>query len=69
MNEWIKTSERLPVDELEVETKIDDSDGVRNVQDLIHKKIYGGLLSSLCMFIIDLLTGDQSYLNRRNPNA
>jgi hypothetical protein len=37
MQEWIKCSETLPAEEVEVETKIDDADGCRNVQSLKRK--------------------------------
>jgi len=31
---WVATEERLPDDDVVVETKIDDNDGLRNVQQL-----------------------------------
>lgn len=34
MADWIKTSDRLPVDDVVVSTKVDDGKGVRNVQQL-----------------------------------
>jgi hypothetical protein len=34
MNEWIKISDAMPDEEIEVETKIDDAKGCRNVQSL-----------------------------------
>lgn len=37
MNDWIDCKKRLPENDLVVETKIDDGDGVRNVQDLKRK--------------------------------
>lgn len=38
MSEWIKTSERLPETGVEVQTKVSDFDGIRNIQNLIHEK-------------------------------
>lgn len=35
--EWIKVSEKLPPEGIAVETKLDDSKGIRNMQKLIRK--------------------------------
>lgn len=35
MNDWIKTSERLPGNGVTVKTKIDDENGARNEADLV----------------------------------
>ena len=34
---WIKTNDRLPETGVEVETKVSDFDGIRNIQNLIHE--------------------------------
>ena len=38
MGDWIRISERLPEENVVVETKIDDGKGCRNVQKLMWKK-------------------------------
>ena len=35
---WIIVNEKLPDEKLEVETKIDDKNGIRNIQNLIYEK-------------------------------
>ena len=37
MNDWKRVSDKLPPEGREVETKIDDARGVRNVQTLIRR--------------------------------
>ena len=39
MKPWIKTIDRRPPENVFVETKIDDEDGVRNVQKLKRKGV------------------------------
>ena len=39
MNGWISVKEKLPEEGIEVETKIDDKHGIRNIQNLTRQGI------------------------------
>ncbi len=43
MTDWIKVKDRLPKIDIAVKTKIEDSQGIRNIQTLVYCNKFGWL--------------------------